>query len=115
MCTSGHLRVAELAGVSRTVVSNWRARDHGFLARSADLRSGPVFGANRSSGTSDEGTGHGAHIISTINLKGGVGKTTTTAAPRRFLSAEFGKVLVIDLDPQTNPTTCSSARRSGRS
>lgn len=47
-----------------------------------------------------------AHIISTINLKGGVGKTTTTAALAEFLSAEFGKrVLVIDLDPQTNLTT----------
>ena len=47
-----------------------------------------------------------AHVISTINLKGGVGKTTTTAALAEFLSAEFGKnVLVIDLDPQTNLTT----------
>jgi len=47
-----------------------------------------------------------AHVISTINLKGGVGKTTTTAALAEFLSLEFGKkVLVIDLDPQTNLTT----------
>lgn len=47
-----------------------------------------------------------AHIISTINLKGGVGKTTTTVALAEFLSAEFSKrVLVIDLDPQTNLTT----------
>ncbi len=47
-----------------------------------------------------------AHVISTINLKGGVGKTTTTAALAEFLSVEFGKkVLVIDLDPQTNLTT----------
>ena len=45
-------------------------------------------------------------VISTINLKGGVGKTTTTAALAEFLSAEFRKkVLVIDLDPQTNLTT----------
>ncbi|ROQ98135.1 chromosome partitioning protein [Streptomyces sp. 2132.2] len=47
-----------------------------------------------------------AYIISTINLKGGVGKTTTTVALAEFLSAEFHKrVLVIDLDPQTNLTT----------
>lgn len=47
-----------------------------------------------------------AHVLSTINLKGGVGKTTTTVALAETLSAEFDrKVLVIDLDPQTNATT----------
>ena len=47
-----------------------------------------------------------AHVISTINLKGGVGKTTTTVALAETLSAEFHKrVLVVDLDPQTNATT----------
>ena len=47
-----------------------------------------------------------AHVISTINLKGGVGKTTTTVALAETLSAEFRKrVLVVDLDPQTNATT----------
>ena len=47
-----------------------------------------------------------AHVFSTINLKGGVGKTTTTVALAETLSGEFHKkVLVIDLDPQTNATT----------
>ncbi len=46
-----------------------------------------------------------AHIISTINLKGGVGKTTITAALAEILAGEHGKrVLIIDLDPQTNLT-----------
>ncbi|MGW6694924.1 ParA family protein [Rhodococcus sp. NPDC054953] len=45
------------------------------------------------------------HVVATINLKGGVGKTTTTAALAETLSVEFGKrVLLIDLDPQTNLT-----------
>ncbi|MBF6253130.1 AAA family ATPase [Nocardia farcinica] len=45
-------------------------------------------------------------VVSTINLKGGVGKTTTTIGLAELLSGEFGKkVLVIDLDPQTNATT----------
>lgn len=45
------------------------------------------------------------HVFSTINLKGGVGKTTATVALAEFLSAEMRKdVLVIDLDPQTNAT-----------
>lgn len=44
-------------------------------------------------------------VISMINLKGGVGKTTTTLAIAEFLSLVHNKkVLVIDLDPQTNAT-----------
>lgn len=58
-----------------------------------------------------------AHVISTINLKGGVGKTTTTVALAETLSSEFRKrVLVIDLDPQTNATTMLIGEKSvGRS
>lgn len=44
-------------------------------------------------------------IISVINLKGGVAKTTTTIQLAECLASEFSKrVLVIDLDPQTNAT-----------
>ncbi len=46
-----------------------------------------------------------AHVISFINLKGGVGKTTTAVAVAELLAGEFGKrVLLVDLDPQTNAT-----------
>ena len=46
-----------------------------------------------------------ARVISLINLKGGVAKTTTTVALAETLAAHFGKrVLVVDLDPQTNST-----------
>ena len=46
-----------------------------------------------------------ATVISLINLKGGVAKTTTTVQLAECLASEFGKkVLVIDLDPQTNAT-----------
>lgn len=44
-------------------------------------------------------------VVSIINLKGGVGKTTITVALAEFLAIEHHKrVLVIDLDPQTNST-----------
>ncbi|NNH72356.1 AAA family ATPase [Nocardia uniformis] len=51
-------------------------------------------------------------MVATFNLKGGVGKTTTTAALAEILSAEFGKrVLLIDLDPQRNLTTMMVGER----
>jgi chromosome partitioning protein len=69
------------------------------------LKSGPVFESEEIIKWNRRRNKMAAHVISFINLKGGVAKTTTTIGLAQTLSATLKKkVLVIDLDPQTNAT-----------
>lgn len=98
--------IAVMAKVSKQAVANWRARASNFPKPIASLASGPVFRRSHIRNWLRKRNVPMAHVFSMINLKGGVTKTTTTVALAETFAAEMQKrVLVIDLDPQTNATT----------
>ena len=97
--------IAEMAKVSRQAVANWRVRAVDFPEPIAELKSGPVFRRSQVRSWLRRRKVPMAYVFSTINMKGGVGKTLTTVALAECFATEMGKkVLVIDLDPQTNAT-----------
>jgi chromosome partitioning protein len=101
----GLQEIAAFAKVTRAAVANWRARFRDFPKPIAELAAGPVFRRDQIIAWLKRKRKPMATVISMINLKGGVAKTTTTVATAQLLDSEFSKrVLIIDLDPQTNAT-----------
>lgn len=101
----GIAEIASLAGATKQVVSNWRRRYDDFPKAIQNLESGPVWNKEAIESWLRQRKGEGTHVLSFINLKGGVGKTTTAVGVAEILAQEHKKrVLVIDLDPQTNAT-----------
>lgn len=101
----GLAEVADLAQVSKQVVNNWRARFDTFPKPVQNLQSGPIWLKEKIETWISTFKRNETQVISVINLKGGVGKTTTSVAIAEILAHEHNKhVLLIDLDPQTNAT-----------
>ena len=101
----GISEIADMAGVTRQAVTNWRKRFDDFPKPAQTLQSGPVWSREAAELWLKQKEGRTPHVISFINLKGGVGKTTMAVAVAEFLAKEHRKhVLLIDLDPQTNAT-----------
>jgi len=103
----GISEIAEMADpqVTKQAVANWRHRFDDFPKPVQTLQSGPVWDAEIIAEWLKAKAGHRTNVISFINLKGGVAKTTTSVAVAEILAKDFRKhVLFIDLDPQTNAT-----------
>jgi chromosome partitioning protein len=116
----GLAEMADLLGVTKQVLTNWRSRKANFPEPIAELKSGPVWdwkaieawafaegieiahpkdadplGGNRPS--------RAAKVVALMNMKGGVGKSTLTANLGWHAAHEKNmRVLFVDLDPQFN-------------
>ena len=102
----GIAEIAKMFDVSPAAVTNWRNRFKDFPKPVTILKSGPVFKAEHIEKWNRRKNNMSTKTIASINLKGGVAKTTTTIGLAQVLSGVYGKkILVIDLDPQTNATT----------
>lgn len=116
----GVAEIADLFGVSRQAASNWRERHADFPTPTASLRSGPVWELPDILAWANE---RGMHVntakaeapvlegranqkcvvVSLVNMKGGVGKSTLTANIGWYCAHRANlRVLMVDLDPQFN-------------
>ncbi len=103
----GVYEIAKMADVTSAAVTNWTKRYSDFPKPVMEVQAGKFYDSDQIEfWLRRKGRIMGAKVISFINLKGGVAKTTTTVGVATILAGVHKKkVLVVDLDPQTNCTT----------
>ena len=120
MSLVGLAEMADLFGVTKQVLSNWRSRKPTFPQPIAELKSGPVWNLDavlawaeaegiEITATAPNGTSpkqpvrRPAQVAALMNMKGGVGKSTLAANLGWYAAHLYNlRVLLIDLDPQFN-------------
>jgi chromosome partitioning protein len=101
----GIAEIAAIANNTKQAVVNWRIRYESFPQPVQDLQSGPIWDREKVEAWIKSFRREETHVLSFINLKGGVGKTTVAVAVAEILAQDERKnVLLVDLDPQTNAT-----------
>src|SRR5436190_23451867 len=96
----GVAEIALIFNVSKQAVTNWRLRYDSFPKPIQTLSSGPVWERETVVNWVKAFKKENTHVLSFINLKGGVGKTTTAVAVAEILAQDCWKhVLLVDLDP----------------
>ena len=101
----GIYEIAEMAGVTRAAVANWRKRFRDFPDPVKELRSGPVFDRGQVRQWLARRRGGVPNVLSMLNISRTAGVSTVTVALAEVLAADHRKrVLVIDLDAQMGAT-----------
>lgn len=114
----GVAEIADMLGVSKQVVANWRTRKGSFPDPAVTLRSGPVWARDaiidwamsegievaRPDDDEDDAGGRDPAVVAAVmNMKGGVGKSTVAANVGWYAGFQRSlRVLMVDLDPQFN-------------